>query len=160
VSTLSPEIHAAFQRCIASVNSMSADCSQSFAMLSSLCMNIGILNENSERRLFLLLAFALPLRQLGERLQAFRTKLRVFEAIGSEFPCDLDTITKYHSKATGEIVRSLETLEGLIESEKTDYEGLMSELLVTNKYLYGLQEKIGFMNRIFGDIVSRGNQGA
>jgi hypothetical protein len=152
-SGLADEIHAVIQTCIKRVTAQSPDCGQDFSSLSSLCMKVGALNENRNRQFFILLAFSLPIKILGERLQQFRIKLRLFDDIGPKFfPTEYESVISFHSRVNSAIERSMEMLEGLVDSDEIAYEKVVSELLSINKNIFGLQDKVNFIDAIFSNL--------
>lgn len=69
--------------------------------------------RNGDRRLFVLLAFAVPFGQLGQLLQNFRIKLGILERANPQFETDFASMNSYHSKVTSEVQRTLEVFEEL-----------------------------------------------
>lgn len=157
-SNSAPEVQQAARQCVDSVVNRSTDCARFFAVLSSLCFSLGILNEKRDRRLFILLAFAVPFSQLGQLLQSFRIKLGILETAKQEFEADFISMNGYHSIVTSEIQRALELFEEIIDAKGINYEEVVMVLLDINKYIRGLQEKANFIDRLFGNVPAAGNQ--
>jgi hypothetical protein len=121
-------------------------------------LSLGVLNENRDRHLFVLFAFAVPFGQLGQLLQSFRIKLGILEAAKPTFESEFAPLNGYHSIVSSQIQRALEVFEEIIDADAFNYEEVVMVLLDINKYLRGLQEKANFIDRLFGNLPTSGGQ--